>query len=485
MPQKSIPFASGQQSGSEALGGATPLVVNLFVDQTGSMKVRPGISAWSGFPTTIPNASPVDAMAVFNGQLIYVTQDRKLWVVQSPGIVVALSDTTAATKLDGSTRPVPVVTKTRVVFAGGGQPQKWEGSGLSSRLLGLNTLPPLPSPPSPPNTTHLASVATHLIGIDRAISGNASGRYYWSNPFESGNEVWDPLNFAEAASRPDPAVALYDTGNQIFAFGSSTLEILRADPSTGGFVTSRAIDVGCMAPYSVIRFDYTMAWLADKRRFVMSTGNDMTAISDLLTSTIDAFQNIDDAFGFELRRDSWRQLCWVFGTEGRTLSYDPTSKLWAELKSFDSIGYTPLAVTSSIQWEDQNLGLVGLPTGQIAKWDPLSTTDLGQPIKAEVVTGYQARDTGNKKLCNGVHFVFKRGVGIPGSNPTVQVSWRDDGGAFSNPCVIPLGAAGDSDPVVRLRSLGTYRMRQWRLEFTDMAAFTFVGAQEDYTVLDS
>src|SRR6478609_2429575 len=186
MPQRPINFTSGQQSDSEPLGGATPLVVNLFVDQTGSMRTRPGISAWDGFPTTIPNASPVVAMAVFNGQLVYACDDRTVWVVQAPGTVQALSDGTAATRIDGATRPVPVVTKNRVIFAGGGQPQKWEGVGLSSRLLGLNTSPPLPSAPSPPNTTHLVSVATHLIGIDRAIAGEAAGRYYWSNPFEPG-----------------------------------------------------------------------------------------------------------------------------------------------------------------------------------------------------------------------------------------------------------------------------------------------------------
>ncbi len=79
MSQKPINFASGQQSDSEPLGGATPLVVNLFVDQTGSMRVRPGISAWDEFPTAIPNASPVVAMAVLNGQLVYACDDRTLF----------------------------------------------------------------------------------------------------------------------------------------------------------------------------------------------------------------------------------------------------------------------------------------------------------------------------------------------------------------------------------------------------------------------
>lgn len=485
MAQKSINFQAGQQSDSEPLGGAIPLTVNLFVDQTGTMRVRPGISAWDEFPTTIPNASPVVAMAVFNGQLVYACEDRTLWVVLAPGTVQALSDATAATRIDGFTRPVPVVTKTRVVFAGGGQPQKWEGVGLSARLLGNNTSPPMPSPPSPPNTTHLVSVATHLIGIDRAISGEAAGRYYWSNPFEPGNEVWDPLNYAELASRPDPAVALYDTANQAFAWGTTTLEILRADPASGGFTTSRTLEVGCAAPYSPYNFDETMYWFANKRRFMASSGNDMKEVSPLMQATFDALGTVNDAWSFELRRDSWRQLCWNFETEGRAFSFDPESGRWCELRSRSSSGYVPLAISSSMQWEERNLGLVGLPSGQIAKWDASATTDLGATIKAEAISGYESRGTGNRKQCNGVTLVFKRGLTVSGSVPTALLSWRDDGGAWSQPCVASLGGYGDTDPTVRLRSLGVYRMRQWRLEFTDMAAFTFVGALEDFTVLDS
>lgn len=485
MAQKPIAFATGLQSGEEALAGATPITVNLFIDSLGAMRTRPGISAWSDFPTTIPNASPVLSMAVFNGQLVYVTEDRKLWCVQAPGTVIALSDSTAATKLDGATKPVPVVTATRVVFAGGGQPQKWEGVGLSSRLLGNNTSPPLPSAPSPPNTTHLVSVNTHLLAIDRAIFGNAAGRYQWSNPFETGNEVWDPINFAVAAGRPDPAVALYDNASQAFVFGTNTLELVRADPASGGFITGRVLDIGCAAPYSPVRYDDVIAWLADKRRIVISSGNELNTISDLLQSTIDSFATVNDAWGFELRREAWRQLCWVFEGEGRTLSWDPSSKRWCELKSFDSTGYVPLAISSSTLWEDRNLALVGLPSGQIAKWDANATSDLGQTIKAEVVTGYESRGTGNRKLCNWVNFVFRRGETVSGAIPVVHLSYRDDGGAWSQPVVFTLGGYGDSDPIVRRGPLGIYRMRQWRLQFTDAAAFTFIGAQEDFTVLDS
>jgi len=45
--------------------------------------------------------------------------------------------------------------------------------------------------------------------------------------------------------------------------------------------------------------------------------------------------------------------------------------------------------------------------------------------------------------------------------------------------------AGDYDPVIEIRSSGIYRLRQWKIEFTADAGFTFVKATEEIQVLDS
>lgn len=487
MAQGPVDFAGGQASGNEPLAGAIPLTVNLLVDGTGCMFTRPGISTWADFPTAIPSASPVDGMVAFGDYLVYVTRDRKLWAVTSPGTVTALSSATVTTQLDGSTRPVSLATKSRVVFAGGGAPQKWEGAGLAARLLGLDTSPPFPTgPPSPPPTTHLASVATRLLACDRSISGPLAGQIYWSNTLESGNEVWDPINFLELSSRPDRVVALYDNTNQVFGFGEASLEIIRPDPNQG-FVSARALPIGCAAPYSPTLYDDSMIWFDPKRRFMISSGSDYSEISGNLKATLEALTVTNDAWGFEFDLDSWRQPTWVFPTDGRCFTWNADGGRWSELKSFSTTGYIPLNISSSYQWKtsSKNINLVGLPSGQIAKWDPMAVDDLGAAIKSEAQTGYVNRGTTKRKKCNELALAFRRGSGdAGGAEPIIQVSWRDDSGAFGQPVVVGLGAPGDSAPVVRMRSLGTYRMRQWRIEFTGSAKLVFVGAVEDYDVLD-
>ena len=145
-----------------------------------------------------------------------------------------------------------------------------------------------------------------------------------------------------------------------------------------------------------------------------------------------------------------------------------------------NVGHSLLAVKSHFYWAEENVHLVGLGTGQIAKWDAATHTDLGTTIKAEVVTGFINHDTDATKLCQGVHFVFKRGQSS--TAPTVLLSWRDNLGAFCQPVRISLGTTGDYVQNVEVRGLGTYRSRQWKLEMTDAADLTLARATELYSV---
>jgi hypothetical protein len=69
----------------------------------------------------------------------------------------------------------------------------------------------------------------------------------------------------------------------------------------------------------------------------------------------------------------------------------------------------------------------------------------------------------------------------PPATTTLLISWRDDGGAWGQ----PIEAIIDGNVSAAFRTLGVYRMRQWKIEFTDAAAFTFIGMIEEYEVLDS
>lgn len=471
MPTEALPFNAGEASGLDELASAPPLMVNTLLDMANVRRSRPGVTAWSGFPSTIPNASPVLAMCVFNGDLVYVTQDRKFWQIHE-GHSMALSDATSATWLAGSSRPVLLSTGTRVIAVGGGAPQKWIGTGtLTARLGG-----------SPPNMSFIVELATRLVGS----RNDASGIFVWSGLGEPvGHEVWDALNFQEAEASPDPLVAVSTNTNELFAWGTSTLQVYSPDPSVG-FAPGRAVNLGLLAPYSLVNVDDMFALFDRERRFVMTDGRSFTDDS-VISKPIEAPLRLLDAdacFGFRMRLDRWDVPVWMFPNDGLGYMWDRRNGLWSEWRAFGSTGYGAPIITSAFSWPEENLFLVGLSTGQIAKLDADAHTDLGQIIKVEMVTGFVDHGTDSYKLSQVASFVFRRGSAAQDATaPQVYVSWRDDTGGYCDPEVFTLGLAGDYEPTVELRALGTYRRRQWKIEYTAAADFAFVGARETFEVL--
>jgi hypothetical protein len=78
--------------------------------------------------------------------------------------------------------------------------------------------------------------------------------------------------------------------------------------------------------------------------------------------------------------------------------------------------------------------------------------------------------------------VLRRGVVQSGPEPTAILSWRDDEDEWSPGIEVGLGDPGDRNPVVLLRSLGTYRRRQWRIDFDGDSEFALASANEEFEV---
>lgn len=467
-----LPFGDGQASGLDALAGAPQLMVNSLADLAGTRRARPGISTWSDFPTVIPNASPVDAMAIWDGNVVYATRDRQILAWTSSGTVASLSTSGAyLTQLDGALPPSILPTRTRAVVVGGGVPQKWEGGTLSERLAG-----------SPPLMTSIVGLASRLVGG----VADTSGVFVWSGLGDSGHETWDALNFTEAEAKPDVLQFVADNTNELFAFGSETLQVFSPDPQLA-FAPGRALNIGTLSPQSIVAVDDQFVFLDRHRRFVITDGrsfsDEQSVLSKPIESALRELTSVADCWGFRMRTDRWDAVVWMLPTDGKGFIWNRRSNTWSEWRGFDSGGYGAPTVTSAVHWPEENLFLVGLETGEIAKLDAMAYTDLGSTIKVELTTGFVDHGTDNLKHCIAVRFVFRRGMTVQsGSAPLVQISYRDGLGAYSVPALFSLGLAGDYEPVLEMRSEGVYRRRQWKLEFTSDAELSFVGAREEYQV---
>lgn len=476
-----VPFG-GQASGLEELGGAAPLCVNLLRDATGWIRMVPGSSAWDWFPSAIPDANAIDGITDFQGKVVYVTRDRRLWVVEAPGLVTALSPT-ATEYLDGGLRPVFARTRTALFISGGGALHYWTGMGDSARVTWAIDVY---SRTAPPTSTHVVAIAQRLV----VNSFDGSGQVAWTDAEETAHLTsagWDPLNFAEAESQPDPLIAVHDNSAMVFAFGTRTLQAFVPDANVG-FSPISAVNIGCQAAYSIIPLQdkRVFAWLTPDREFVLSNGQaggEQYLSHPLIAQNLSDMARVSDCFGYRQKVEDHDLLTWTFPTTGATFVYDLTSQCWSEQRGRSATGEWSLwPVTAYHFWADKNVHLLGLATGEIVVLDGTSPTMAGQVLKLEAVSGFQSRPVACQS--NLVRLPMRRGTSTATTPPYVQLSYRDGTGAWSTPAQLSMGVGGDYKPYAQKRLVGrTYVRRQWRLEMSDSVSTTVGPLEEQYEVL--
>lgn len=461
MPSLPIPLGLTQDSGVEEFGGAAPLSANVVADAGKSVRRRPAMVAWGDFPTPAV-ASDVIGMAVFGDYLIYVTADRKIHAWEAPGLVVELSDATAATQLDGSARPTFAVTSERITIAGGGALQTWTGAGLSSRLAG-----------SPPNATHVIAINTRLVAN---VRGN-TGQFQWSDPGVGGHVSWPALNFTEAESRADPLTSLYENTSEILAIGTTTTQFFVADPTTG-FATVRTVNTGSRAPYAFCADVEVVRWLDNRKVIVESDGRSVLPISSpSITSTLRDLVTTVDTWAFHADIGTYRLSVFVMPTEQRAFVYSADGKSWSEWRGRSATDWTGVPFSSYCYFPAHELHLVGTSTGHIRQLSMNAYADLDGVLLGEMVSGFLDRGSQRGKMCEAVKLTFRH---TAGTSPRASLSWRDDTGDFGNPIHFDIERSG----TVEIRSLGTYRQREWKLTMSDDAPLTLVSATEDYQMLE-
>ena len=327
------------------------------------------------------------------------------------------------------------------------------------------------------------------MAIAQRLVGNAndpSGILYWSDVNDP--ETWQTgLEFAEAETKQDPCIGLYENTNELVALGTESIQMMAPDPSVT-FSPSRTIEVGWGPPHSFIPFDEKFMGLDSRNRFIISNGRsfEVTSAPSIGQAIEDAGTSVADCWGMRHKFGNYDLGVWTLPTDGRTFVFDSTGGTWSEWRGYDTdhSALGKFAITAHCYWPAQKLNLVGLATGQIAILEPTASSDLGTAIIAQATSTFENRGTSRQKKCHGVRLRFHRGglpVGTPGH---VLLSYRDDLGAFCEPFRLDIGDPSDVQPVVQVRSLGTYRQRQWRI-VVDSTLFRFASAEEDWLALNN
>lgn len=481
MTSAQVPFVNAQKSGFEELGGASPIAMNVIVEGGMSVKRRPGIKAYSGAPSSVIDVNGLAGLySTTKGQLFAVGAsgaERPIYYLTSTGST-KLGGGTPPSGLRGTRRPTFAETDMLLAVAGGDSIEKIVLSGPAPSRLGG----------SPPKASHVIANASRLLANDTLVDPNAVrfSDVAGGSVSYAGHEVWSYGGFGTsgyftAEGRPDAVQAVLENTNEVTVCGTTTTQVFRPDPIVT-YAPVGTTEIGLLAPYSPIKVDGQYAWLDNLRRLIITNGRSFKTLSDPIARTLDAIGTVSDCFGYRVTLGPLDLLLWSFPTDGRTFCYQQETG-WGQWSGWNDSANTwsAFAVTAASLTVDGNV-LVATSDGRVGALSLDANTDFGTRINAYVETGYQNRDTDAYKHCECLRMTFRRGEnGTPG--PSAFLAFRDRPGAWSDPIPLDLGSSGDTEPVVEIRSLGTYRRRQWRFTFSDaVAALSLVSAVEEFTV---
>lgn len=482
MAQERIPFNNVQESGQDELGGASPIAMNVVTDNKGTVRRRPGIGAYDGALSTV-----VDAAGIAG---VYMTEGGTLYAVSAPnpaGNIYVITSTTAynissapGAYLGGSGKPVFAETEALLCVAAGADIRKIVLATNAASLLGG----------APPQASHVIANSSRILANDMTVD-RTKVRYSSTSigtTDYSGHETWTPATgntagFFTAEARPDPVVAIAENTNEVFVFGSDTLQVYDPD-ATLVFAPGATREVGCGAPYSIVKVDQEFFWLDHRRRFVHSDGRSFEVLSDAIKDDLEHYNmaTASDCYGYRVLMGHVDAVVFSFPSDGRAFVTEQGAG-WGQWAGWDDASnqWLPFMVTASHIVNGSNANVVGTSDGRIGELNPRYSTDFGQRINAFVETGFLDRGTDARKQCVSVRIALRRGQSQ--TEASGLLAWRDNLGAWESPIPISLGASGETDIVVELRSLGIYRRRQWRFQFSGDADLALVSATEEYDVL--
>jgi hypothetical protein len=488
MPTQPIPIGNFQESGKDRLGGGSPIAMNVWADDRGTVYRRPAISVSENVTSDQIDENGVDAIhatptgtcyAVGGLDPTYMTVAgiRKIYRMTAGG-AVSLSNTDLESLL-GRRRPVVCETEAMMVFAAANVPQKvLLSTHVSSRLGG-----------GPPRASYIIMNSSRLLGNDTAVDQTA---VRFSEPdigtSYAGHEIWGYGGFGSsgyflAEAQPDPVVAIAENSNEVMVWGTNTLEINVPDET---WVYSQLLTSphGCAAPYSIINAEGNFAWLNQYRQFVISNGREFQIMSGDIQSDLDRMEKVSDCFGYRLVLGGLEALIWTFPTDGRTFVYQKGLG-WGQWSGWDdnTANWKRLIVNCHHMRRDTGENLVGTSTGYVGKFDLDARTDLDETVRSYVQTGYLNRGTEARKWCKNVTMSVRRGQTTSSVAPIVRLSFSDDPGIWSVPMEINLGVGGDMPSVIPLGNMGTYRRRAWRFDFSDADYLALAALEEEYEVL--
>jgi len=295
------------------------------------------------------------------------------------------------------------------------------------------------------------------------------------------------LSFGTAEAKPDGLTRGIPFGGQLFLFGSFTTEVW-ADVGATPFPFQRAVVIprGIAGPYCVAghedNFGRALVWVGDDNCVYRLNGYTpekisppdldglIEAVSDKTALEVSVYMSRGHAFVL-VSSSTWS---WVF---------DLNNSTWAERNSY---GLTRSRITGGIgafgKW------LCGdTQTGNIQEITSAVHQEISSPFRWRLESAAVEKFPVGARV-GRADFNFVTGVGISAgsdpiqTDPTVEISWSDDGGqTYRAPLIRQLGRQSETDQLVSLIACtgrSSWNGRRWRIDIADPVHVGFMNATQ-------
>lgn len=310
--------------------------------------------------------------------------------------------------------------------------------------------------------------------------GTADGRVFNSGLNDA--KVIGGLDYFTAEGHPDGLVALFKNRLELVVMGAKSMEVWGLDsnpPATGSPLVRLGGAVfprGCLVATGIAEIDNTFFWIGENRIVYRNVNYLPQRVSHYgVERSLLGEANIENirCSSFSLGGNEFFVLN---GTE-YTWVFNAATGWWHELKSYGrerSAIEIYLAVWGGVyafSKEDGNLYSVETDA-RLENGTVMPVVIRGMDLPAGLV-------------CNDIEFDFVTGrAPITGvsheTNPVVELSWSDDGGAtWKNPRTLSLGAQGayrNRVRATRLGKTGDERGRRFELAISDPHVVAFTRA---------
>lgn len=298
--------------------------------------------------------------------------------------------------------------------------------------------------------------------------------------------TFDPLDVSTAEGSPDNLQGLISDVENLYLFGTESLEVFYDSGDTFPFVRQQGanLPVGCAARFTIAKFSGGIAWLGQDNRgrgiVYKIQGYQFQRISThAIEKVISGLGDLSKARAWVYQYGGHEFYCLNIPGAESTWCFDARTNLWHERATLSQGSLSRYRIDCHAFAYNTNVGGDYL-NGNLYAIDPSAYSDNGDPLPRIRTAPHIAKDS-NRISHHRFLLDMETGVGTDGINqgndPQAMLQWSNDRGhTWSNEKWASIGKIGKRLTRVQWNRLGQARDRVYKLVITDPVKVTLLGA---------